>query len=309
MTTFGDMAFHMGGVPVGAPMQAVFGRHWFVDAKIGSDGNSGRRPDRPFLTMGKAIGIADSGDVIYFRGKVREHVTAPIGLSDVTIVGATNKPRHADDHTEADGIRGSTGATWMAPASPTALTPNLTVRGQGWRFVNFLMASSTTSSPAVKLDRNQLSGNDEIDGGHAEFHKMRFDACPIGIQVATTGFIGVYNSYFRGCTTSGIGSTTGGGGSNGFWDIRGNRFMDNGTHILVPLLQSTVWGNISGKFTTKGFDFTNGSTNSVHGNWLSGDYDAGYVAGTSDDWAGNYSMDVTSAEVESNGLTILAPAA
>lgn len=310
MPTYSDMVFHMGGVPAGAPIFGhVYSRHWFVDAKVGSDGNTGLKPSRPFATMAKAISLVDSGDVIHFRGKVREHVTADVGLSDVTIVGASNKPRHADDHTEENGVRGSSGATWMAPASPTALTPNLTVKGQGWRFINFLMASSTTDAPGIKLDRNQLSGDDEIDGGHAEFHGMRFDACPIGIQVATTGFIGVYNSYFRGCTTSGIGSTTGGGGSNGYWDIRGNRFMDNGTHILVPLLQSTVWGNISGKFTTKGFNLTNGSYNSVHGNYLSGDYDAGYVAGTSDDWAGNFSMDVTSAEVGAEGLTILAPVA
>jgi hypothetical protein len=304
------------GFPDGVSLRGIpsydtfFGRAWYVDAKIGSDGNSGKRRDRPFQTMAKAISLVDSGDVIYFRGKVREQVSAPLGVSDVTIIGASNKPRHADDHTESNGVRGSSGSTWMAQASgATALTPLLTVKGQGWRFANFLFASAVADAPAVKLDRNQLSGNDEIDGGHAEFYNMRFDANPIGIQVATTGFIGIYNSYFRGNTTSGIGTTTGGGGSNGFWDIRGNRFMDNGTHILAPLVQSTVWGNISGKFTTKGFDFTNGSTNSVHGNWLSGDYDAGYVAGASDDWAGNYSMDVSSAEVGAEGLTILAPAA
>ena len=301
-----------GGVMIrGAGLyDAGYGRNWYVDAKVGSDGNSGKSRERPFLTMAKAISLVDSGDTIFFRGKVREQVSAVTGVSDVTIIGATNKPRHADDHTESDGVRGSSGATWMAPASgATALTPLLTVKGQGWRFINFLFASAVTDSPAVKLDKNQLSGDSEIDGGHAEFYNMRFDANPIGIQVATTGFVGIYDSYFRGNTTSGIGTTTGGGGSNGFWDIRGNRFMDNGTHILAPLVQSTILGNVSGKFTTKGFDLTNGSYNAVHGNYLSGDYDAGYVAGDNDDWAGNYSMDVSSAEVGAAGLTILAPAA
>lgn len=296
----------------------VRGHEWFIDAKLGDDGRDGYSPDTALATFAELFtrtGSRDgfkSGDTIYFTGKVREQATTPISVFDVSIIGL-GAPRHADDHSEPSGggyHGGSSAATWMAPASnPTALTANLTVQGQGWRFINFLMASSTTSSAGIKLARNQLSGDSEIDGGHARFYGMRFDACPLGIDVATTGFVGVYDSYFRGCTTTGISSSAGGGGSNGFWDIEGNRFMDNGTHILVPLLQSTVRNNISGKFTTKGFNFTNGSYNSVHGNYLSGDYDAGYVAGTSDDWAGNHSMDITSDEVGAEGLTTAAPVA
>lgn len=303
------------GVPVvggGSGPFKPFSTYYFVDADnftgAASDGNTGLSPEDPLLTMERCFAIIasnnHSGAVISFIGNVREQITAPLGIFDVTIIGCGNQPRHADAF---DGKNGYSAATWRPEATPVATTPLLTIQSQGWRLMNFLMTTGVAATPLLKIARNSESGDAEIDGGHASVYGMRFDGAPVGIQVATTGFIGVYNSFFRGMTTAAINTVAGGPGSNGFWDICGNRFDDNVNGIVAPLLQSTIRGNYFEKFTTLSIDLTNGSTNAVNGNYLSGAYDAGYAPATSDDWCGNFSMDTGAAGVGDNGITIAAP--
>jgi hypothetical protein len=249
-----------------------------------SNGNPGTA-DAPVTTMAKAFTLVSSGGVISFIGNVREQIVAPIDLFDVTIIGAGNQPRHSDTF---DGKAGYTSATWRPEATPVAATPLLTIQNQGWRLQNFLMTTGVAATPLLLAARNSLSGDDEIDAGHLSLWGMRFDGAPIGLQVATTGFIGVYNCYFRGMTTAAINTVAGGPGSNGFWDIQGNRFMDNAIHIQAPLVQSTIRSNVFGTCTTA-VDLTNGSTNVVGpGNVFVGTYDTVCSPGTSDAWAGNF---------------------
>jgi hypothetical protein len=281
----GVPTFGMGGGPY-----KPFSDWIFVDpdnvTNKASNGNPGTA-DAPVTTMARAFTLCGSGGVISFIGNVREQITAPLGLFDVTIVGCGNSPRHADAF---DGKAGYTAATWRPEATPVVGTPLLTIQSQGWRLINFLMTTGVSGQPLLKIARNSESGDDEIDGGHASVYGMRFDGAPVGIQVATTGFIGVYNSYFRGMTTAAINTVAGGPGSNGFWNIVGNRFMDNATHIIAPLLQSTISQNVFGT-CTMGIDLTNGSLNVVGpGNVLFGNYNNLYSPGTNDTWAGNFQI-------------------
>lgn len=298
------------GVPVvggGTGPFKPYATYYFVDAdnitQSASDGNPGLSPEEPLSTMARAFALVKSGDVITFIGNVREQISAPLGVFDVTIIGAGNSPRHADEHT---GLGGYSGATWRPASTPVAATPLLTIQSQGWQCVNFLFTSAPANTAGCLVARNSSSGDDEIDGGHCQFIGMRFDACPIGLSVATTGFVQVYNSFFRGCTTAGINAVAGGPGTNGFWNIEGNRFYDNEVHIDVPLVQSTIQNNVSALFTTLGFDLTGGANNVVTKNTMSGDYATEYVAGTSDVWFGNFA-DATDNDVGDNGITTAAP--
>lgn len=65
MTTFTDMLQHMGGVPVGGLFTT--GKVFFVKPSTGSDGNTGRRPDRALKTLAKALSLctANQNDVVY----------------------------------------------------------------------------------------------------------------------------------------------------------------------------------------------------------------------------------------------------
>ena len=102
MTTFADGVYQYGGMPVGNDFMVskvfstpIKGRAWFVDTSYGGNG-TGKSPKTAFSTMQRAFDNVQSGDVIYFVGKVTEQLVTPVQVFDVTVVGAGNRPRHAD---------------------------------------------------------------------------------------------------------------------------------------------------------------------------------------------------------------------
>lgn len=296
MTTHQDMLFHMGGVPVGTPLQSVYGNHWFVDTERGSDGNAGKKPGRAFATMAKALSLAGTGDTIYFTGDVREELTGSNLVFDLTIVGCGNNPHHPD--LPATGYR-SGAACWRPPASPTTATPLIKVRGRGWRFVNILF-DCPVDAAAIYLERNASSGTSEYDASHASIVGCRFDAGLVGIENAGgCGFVTVRDCLFRGMTGSGsagIKCTSTSVAVPLAWAIENNRFHNNASHILSSMSYSTIKDNTFGRFTaTLAVDIDDqpsanqGEYNVIWGNYLSGTYGAtAYPPGSNNEWAGNY---------------------
>ena len=78
----------------------------YVDTNNGSDTSDGLSWENAYLTMDAAFDNVDSGDIIYFRGNIREQLTTPLGAADVTIIGGICRPRHAEV------------APWEATATP-----------------------------------------------------------------------------------------------------------------------------------------------------------------------------------------------
>lgn len=281
------------GIPVvgGAPISA-YGRYWFVDAKIGSDGNRGNRRDRPFQTMDKAFDMIDSGDVIFFRGKVREELSSPAGVFDITIVGAANQPRHADDHSESSTPgRGSSSATWTTPASPTAATPLLIVRQQGWKFIDILF-DGPSDAAAVQLFRDGGADSSERDASHAHIIGCKFVAGQNHIEFkGGLSQVVLERNLFFGATATSILETVGAGiGTNNYHRFIANHWHNNAGHIDMGMNYGSITDNVFGKFTDPGIDLRTGSENVVTRNALYGTYsNAGkYWAGTNDEWGGNY---------------------
>lgn len=310
MTNFSQLS--VGGVPIlpGGSLNP-YGKTWFVDAKLGSDGNRGTKA-APFLTMSKAFSSIGSGDIIFVRGKVREQLTSPAGVFDVTIIGASNRPRHADDHTEAVSTRGSSGATWTAPASGSTANPLLIIQQQGWRVQGITFQISGSATACVRLHKTDDSGDDERDGGHAEISYCKLQGNPasatgIGVQTNGTGFWKLHDNMFLGLVT-GVAKTGTAGGQVGWGEIVGNRFSDNTNGIVSPLYRFLVKGNYFLATHTKEVDLTDGTANIVTENVFMGDYDAS-VAGTGDFWFNNYSLDTDSAEVAADGKSTAVPAA
>ena len=278
-----------------------YGRVWYVDAKIGGDGAGyGKRRDRPFLTMAKAFTMVDSGDTIVFRGKVREELTTPAGVFDVTVIGAANRPRHADDHSESSTPgRGSSAASWVPPASPTAATSLCIVQQQGWSFRNVLF-DCPVDAAAVRLNRDAAADDSERDAGHASFYGCRFASGLIGIQNAGgAGFVHVDNCVFHLLTESGgagIKCTSTAVAVPLTWLIENSHFHNNASHILSSMSYSTIRNNIFGRFTaTLSIDIDDqpsanqGEYNVITNNYLSGTYGAtAYPPGSNNEWGGNY---------------------
>jgi len=282
-------------------------RHYWVNGNVGLDTNDGLSPDAPFKTMDKAFDTIGSGDVIHFNGNTTEQLSTPLGIFDVTIIGEGNLPRHADAHTTNNGY---SGATWKAGSS--ASTPNLIIRNQGWRLINILF-DGPASAAAVQVLRTNTSGDNEVDASHVHILSCRFVAAQNHIEFkGGPNWCVVENNLFYGATGDSLAETTGDGvGTNSWHRILNNYFVDNDTHIDVGLSYGLVRNNVFGAFTTTSVDVSGGTAgkNVVTGNYMTGDYDAKYVAHADDEWAGNYSMDVTSAEVGAEGLTIAIPVA
>jgi hypothetical protein len=268
-----------------------YARAFFVDGNLGVDAGNGQDPNKPWLTMAKAFAAIRSGDVIYFRGNIREQLSTPVGIFDVTIIGCGNRPRHADAHT---GNNGYSAATWKQPTSPTASTPLLKVLQQGWRVINTLFSGAPAATPAIQLFRDGGAGDAERDASHFHMVGCRVDGAPLGIQDSGgCAFVRIEDTLFRGMTTTALAATAGAGiGTLLDWQILNNFFQDNVNHIILGLNQGLVRGNLMGKFTTKSIDLTGGTGyNVVSQNTLSGTYSnaGGYTAAAAtDEWGGNF---------------------
>lgn len=268
------------------------GDTYYVDAVDGAAGNDGLSWTTPLLTMAGAFAKVKSGDTIRFRGKVREELTTPVQVHDVTIIGDANRPRHADtDPVDPSGR--SHGASWGAPASPTSNTPLLKIIQQGWTIVNVLF-DAHSDSPCVQLFSNSASGASERDASHASFYNCRFTGAQEGIESVD----GQANVLIDGCQFVSLTDAILCSGTsvrvNQDWTVRNCRFNTNTNHIKTSMTRGQIGpGNTFGKFTTRAIDLTHnsgqGQDNMVVGNFFSGTYaHAAYQDATGDTWAGNF---------------------
>lgn len=76
MTTFGDVVYHMGGVP--ASGKFTTGNVFFVDSVHGADGNTGKKPSKAFATLDKATNscTANNNDIVYIMPNHAETIAA-----------------------------------------------------------------------------------------------------------------------------------------------------------------------------------------------------------------------------------------
>ncbi len=279
------------------------GRYWYVDTANGSDTNNGRSWDAPFLTMNKAFLSLASSDTVFFRGKVKEQLTTPVQVFDVTVVGASNRPRHADSTPSG----GQSGASWQLPDTPTTV-PLVKVLQQGWRFVNVLFVGPTDAA-AVQLFRDGGAGNAERDASHAEFVNCRFASGKNAIEDSGGCYnVGVFDCDFHDLTDYVIVSTVGAGiGLCYRWQVKRNRFMDCAKWIDYPGSgkEWEIQDNTVVKITTPGIDTSGGAGgNVVTGNKFdiaAADFDpvGGFTADATDVWS-NTLLDAIETGVPAN---------
>jgi hypothetical protein len=262
--------------------------------------------------MGKALSVAETLDTIFVWGDVREEIVGNHLVFDLTIVGLGSL--HHPDSPAAGYKVGS--SMWRPPASPTAATPLLKLRGRGWRFVNIVF-DSPVDAGAVYLERNALSGTSEYDPSHASFLSCRFVDGKYAIEDNGGSYnITLDDCEFKAMTTAAIANTSTSVANPLNWKIRNCRFpsnvssFGNATHIDSPLNCSIIKKNIFGTVTStaKYVDLTGGNGNVVTENVMAGAYDTSdYVSGTGDVWYQNWTA--VTATTSPEGRSILVPAA
>jgi hypothetical protein len=213
------------------------GTVYYVDTNNGSDLDDGKSWANAFETMDKAFDTITAGDTIRFRGNVTEHLTTPLGAPNVTVIGDTTRPRHADTHPLNGEL---SGATWKSGGTNS---PLCIVRTPGWRFLNILFAAHA-SNYALRLDRTAVEDATEEDASHLEVLGCRFASGAGGIS--DTG--GCYNVAIEGCifealTTAcilGVGNI---GVGQSLWSIRNNHFNGFTNGVKIAAFGCRIEGN------------------------------------------------------------------
>ena len=211
---------------------------YYVDTNTGSDSRSGKSWRKAFLTMGKAFDTVTAGDTIAFVGNINETLTTPLGAPNVTVIGATTRPRHADTHPLNGEL---SGATWKIGALGNL--PLCIVRTPGWRFENILFAAHA-SNYALRLDRNAVEDATEEDASHLEVVKCRFASGAGGIS-DTGGCFNVLlkDNVFAALTTAcilGVGNI---GVGQLQWHILDNHFNNFTNGVKIAGHECVLKGN------------------------------------------------------------------
>ena len=258
----------------------------------------GGGPRGSFTTFTKLAPNLRDRDIIYLSGVLREQATAPLDVHDVTIVGAANTPRQAT----SGGVPMGAGATWLAPTTPTALTPLLTLREQGWNIEN-IMFGTVASTPAIRLKRLETAENP--DASHARISGCYFATQGLATEIGI-GSESLFHSIIEDCLFLGLSGTAILGESVSIAtpsqnQILGCMFRECANAIDWPMNYGVIDGNRFKDITTKRIDINVGADNYVGVNFFDStqaniSIAGGFIGNASDIWR-NYSSDTAAMTV------------
>lgn len=266
---------------------------WYLSPQGGGPmGGFGTGPAGIFSTFAALAPNLRSKDIIYLSGVLREQATAPLGVYDVTIVGAANTPRQAT----SGGVPLGAGATWLAPTSPTALTPLLTLVEQGWNIQN-IMFGTVASTPAVRLRRLETAA--VPDASHARISGCYFATQGLTAEVGI-GSESLFHSIIEECLFLGLTGTAILGESVSIAQPQNNQilscyFRECANAIDWPMSYGVINNNRFKDITTKRIDVNVGADNYVGINFVDStqaniSIAGGFIGNASDIWR-NYSSD------------------
>lgn len=216
------------------------GTIYYVDANIAASGNGLSWPTA-FLTMAEAFAVLASGDTIIFRGKIKERLVTPVQVFDCTIIGAGNRPRHADS--TPDGGQEAAN-TWTYPTSHVSTDPLLKIIQQGWRLENILFAGLHDGASVV-LFRDGGADDAERDAGHAEILGCRFVGGLDAIHLVEVAHVKIEGCRFEDATGYDIKHVAGPGIANPLRaQILNNTFFGSANHVYIGGNQCLIRGNI-----------------------------------------------------------------
>lgn len=233
------------------------GKSWYVNANGG--GGDGTSWDQAFGRMADAFAQLSSNDNIFLLGQVREELVAPLGVSNVRIIGAGTRPRYGNESSFSNPSMDAASA-WRPPVSPTAATPLLILRQQGWVISNILF-DCPVDAAAVKLWRAEDAVHP--DPSSASFIGNQFVDGKYGIEdVGGCYNILVANNNFARLTTRAIYCSSTAIALPLQWQILNNTFENLDGGITAAFSNALIQGNMflngadlhyaNGKITTTG---------------------------------------------------------
>ena len=194
MTTFADMAFDLGGRPLGGgSFSSPWATHYFVDGTDGSDAFDGTAPSRSKKTIQAAVTAAGAGDVIYVNpltyttdgsdvNRYVEAVTVPYATADLSLIGVSNtNPGNPNYGAKLQYTVGS--STALTVNAPAFHLENMCVRAEGADYAIHFDADANYAAVAGSCGptmynvviRGSLNGVLVTDGYAYHIAKCRFE--------------------------------------------------------------------------------------------------------------------------------------
>lgn len=290
------------------PVYYVSGNASVLWGPVGSDANNGLSPLTPLATMSRAFAliyntvgtqiVESVNATVVLIGTIREQVTAPL-VKNVTIMGATPVPYQG---TDSGADNGAGCACWLAPTSPTASTPLLTIVEQGWVLRN-IMFGTVASTPSVRLKGLETAAFP--DASHATIDNCFFATQGLSAEDGIGGY-NLFNCRFTNNTFQGLTGTAILGEDVSIRTPANNRILNNffrecANAIDMPMNYGIIADNTFKDITTKKIDVNSGADNRVGINYFDQDeaditIANGYIGNSSDTWR-NYSKNVAALTV------------
>lgn len=232
---------------------------WYVNGDgaqqgVGYDTNDGKTAESGFYTFAPLDDKLGNGDIIVVSGVVKDQWQAPIDVFDVTIIGNAGRHRQATD----GGVATGGGATWLHPATATALTPLLELREQGWTIANIFFNHSDEDAACIKLNRQEISA--AADASHVSIINCRFGGGDPAIE-DYGGHTNVYigNCSFHDCDYA-IRVTNQGIAIPSKWLVENCEFRPCTNGIVGAWVESVFQNNRIWKMTTTTINAASGNT-------------------------------------------------
>lgn len=268
----------------------------------GADGSY----DKPFPSF-TAIptSVWRSGLRIGLEGVLFEQFTTPLGINNVTVVGAQVQPRQAT----TGGVPNGGGATWLSPTTPDNALPLIRVQGQGWTLLNIYFNNAATGNGCVQP---YTTGDPPAaaDGAHLVIDNCILTGAAFGVYASGgTNFVTIRNSTlfgFAGAGDAAIAQTVGAGiGTLLGWRIENCRIYGNASNIVMPFNQAVIKDCIINNGTAANINLTGGTApNYVQRNVFNiaaADFDpAGGTTGVAGDAWSNYLTDAVETGLPAN---------
>jgi hypothetical protein len=184
-----------------------------------------------------------SKDIIFLSGVLQEQAITPVGVFDVTVMGAANRPRQATN----GGVPTGGGASWLAPSSVTAGAALIQVLEQGWSFENIQFAPPAALD-CIRFRRMETAAIP--DASHGRVISCYFStggAAGCGINGGECKRIVIDDCEFEalGAGTCIRNTADGGIAAPSYWEITNNRFLrGNVNEIVAALGNSLIKGNV-----------------------------------------------------------------
>jgi hypothetical protein len=215
-SSFGIPMVGIGGRTAGGSM---FGNNYFVDVNLGSNGNTGKSPDKAWKTLTYA----------FSRMTALDDKNATVFVAPGDYSGNYSSPLNGDaPFVSLIGVQATDIGFGPWAAASTTSSPIISMRARGWRISGFEFDGATTSSSLL------LTTSGTSNSNFTQIDNCLFTGGKYGIDWSgAPTYTKIYNCLFEDITTQAFICSDSSTDTPRRCIIQGNIFQENAAHIAM----------------------------------------------------------------------------